>query len=59
MTIYNNVVTLSLQTRLPVSKEPYREIAAPYWLVTGEFPAQKASDAENVSIWWRHHVLIR
>ena len=23
--------------------------------VTGEFPAQKASSAENVSIWWRHH----
>ena len=23
----------------------------------GEFPAQMASDAENVSIWWRHHVL--
>ena len=23
--------------------------------VTGEFPAQKASNAENVSIWWRHH----
>ena len=23
--------------------------------VTGEFPAQRASDAENVSIWWRHH----
>ena len=22
---------------------------------TGEFPAQKASYAENVSIWWRHH----
>ena len=22
---------------------------------TGEFPAQTASDAENVSIWWRHH----
>ena len=22
---------------------------------TGEFPAQKASSAENVSIWWRHH----
>ena len=27
--------------------------------VTGEFPAQKASNAENVSIWWRHHVLKR
>ena len=23
--------------------------------VTGDFPAQMASDAENVSIWWRHH----
>ena len=23
--------------------------------VTGEFPAQKASNAENDSIWWRHH----
>ena len=25
---------------------------------TGEFPAQMASNAENVSIWWRHHVLM-
>ena len=24
--------------------------------VTGEFPAKMASNAENVSIWWRHHV---
>ena len=24
---------------------------------TGEFPAQRASYAENVSIWWRHHVV--
>ena len=23
---------------------------------TGEFPAQMACHAENVSIWWRHHV---
>ena len=23
--------------------------------VTGEFPAQRASNAENVSIWWCHH----
>ena len=23
--------------------------------VTGEYPAQMASNAENVSIWWRHH----
>ena len=25
--------------------------------VTGEFPAQRAIYAENVSIWWRHHRL--
>ena len=24
---------------------------------TGEFPAQRASNAEKVSIWWRHHAL--
>ena len=24
--------------------------------VTGEFPAQMASNAENISTWWRHHV---
>ena len=24
--------------------------------VTAEFPAQMASNAENVSIWWRHHI---
>ena len=23
---------------------------------TGEFPAQMAINAENISIWWRHHV---
>ena len=25
--------------------------------VTGEFPAQRATNTENVSIWWRHHVI--
>ena len=25
--------------------------------VTGGFPAQSASNAENASIWWRHHVI--
>ena len=27
--------------------------------VTGSFPSQKASDAEKVSIWWRHHAYLR
>ena len=26
--------------------------------VTREFPAQSASNGENVSIWWRHHVFL-
>ena len=26
---------------------------------TGEFPAQMASNAENVSIWWRHHEILQ
>ena len=25
--------------------------------VTSEFPSQKASNAENVSLWWRHHAI--
>ena len=25
---------------------------------TGEFPAQMASNAENVPVWWRHHVVL-
>ena len=25
---------------------------------TGEFPAQRANNAENLSIWWRHHVTV-
>ena len=27
----------------------------PLAFVAGEFPAQKASNTENISIWWRHH----
>ena len=39
-----------------------RVTAWPLWrnsLATGEFPAQRARNAENVSIWWRHHVMSR
>ena len=28
-----------------------------HWPLCGEFPAQMASNAENVSIWWHHHVM--
>ena len=26
------------------------------WPLTGEFPAQRARNAEKVSMWWRHHI---
>ena len=39
-------------SKLPVTG--FREGNSP---VTGEFPTQRASNAENVSIWWRHNVL--
>ena len=37
------------------SKLPVTGFCAGNSPVTGEFPAQRASDAENVSIWWHHH----
>ena len=35
--------------------------AARHWpsCGTGEFPAQMASNEENVSIWWRHHGILQ
>ena len=33
-------------------------LAFVWWPVTGEFPEQRASNAENVSIWWRHYLAI-
>ena len=32
-------------------------LCAGYTPGTGEVPAQRASHAENVSIWWRHHAV--
>ena len=32
-------------------------LASVRWAVSGEFPTQRASNAKNVSIWWRHREL--
>ena len=37
-------------------KLPVTDLCAGNSPGTDEFPAQMASNAENVSIWWRHHV---
>ena len=45
----------------PFDQAPIKEhVEAPRhwplcWESTGGFPSQRASKAENVSIWWRHH----
>ena len=35
-----------------------RQSSASLAFVTGEFPAQRASNAEIFSIWWRHHLTV-
>ena len=51
-----------LFTQLFIQAQIKENIKAPrHWPLcgeftgTGEFPTQRASNAENVSIWWRHH----
>ena len=39
-----------------ISKLGVTGLCAGHSLVTGEFPAQMASNAENVFLWWHHHV---
>ena len=44
-----------LLNRLSRRRSKKHQSPASLTFVTVEFPAQKASNAENVSIWWRHH----
>ena len=52
-TAYSGVTVRSKKT----SKLRVTGLCAGNSPVTGEFPAQRASNAENVSIWWHHHAL--
>ena len=70
---YNDVIISAMVSKWPASRlftQPFiqaqikENIKAPRpWPlcgespVTGEFPAQRASNTENVSIWWCHHVM--
>ena len=47
-TVYSAQIKVSI-------KAPRHWLLWGYSPVTGEFPAQRASNAEKVSIWWRHH----
>ena len=62
---YNDVIMGAMASQSPASPlftQPFIEaqikenIETPrQWPLRGEFPAQTARNAENVSIWWRHH----
>ena len=46
---------LSRRTSKKTSKLRVTGLCAGNSSVTSEFPAQMGSNAENISIWWRHH----
>ena len=48
-------VTIVYSTVYSGTDQRKHQNSASLVFVTGEFPAQMASNAENVSIWWRHH----
>ena len=70
---YIDVIMITMASQTPTSRlftqsfiraQVKENIKAPrHWPLcgeftgTGEFPAQRTSNAENVSIWWRHHVM--
>ena len=51
--LFNHILKVLIKENI---KAPRSWLCAENSPVTGEFPAQRASNAENVSIWWRHHV---
>ena len=61
-TIASQITSLTIVYSTVYSDADQKNIKAPrHWPLcgeftgTGEFPAQMASNAENYSIWWRHH----
>ena len=61
-TVASQITSLTIVYSTVYRTQIKENIKAPrHWPVcwdftgTGEFPAQQASNAENVSIWWRHH----
>ena len=61
-TMTSQITSLTVGYSIVYSGADKKNIKAPrHWPLcgeftgTGEFPAQMASNAENVSIWWRHH----
>ena len=72
---YSDVIMIAMASQIPALRlftQPFIQahikanINAPsHWPLWGEFtgdrwfPAQKASNAENLSIWWRHYATVK
>ena len=61
-TMASQITSLTIVYSTVIQAQIKENIKAPrHWPLcgeftgTGEFPAQRSSNAENVSIWWRHH----
>ena len=56
----SQITDVSIVYSTACSGADQRKIKAPrHWPLWGDFPSQRASNAENVSIWWRHHCFCR
>ena len=54
----SQITSFAIVYSIVYSRADQRKHQTPrHWPLCGEFPAQMASNAENVSIWWRHHVI--
>ena len=51
----SQLIGLTIVYSIVYSGTDERKHQSPASLVTGEFPAQRASNAEKVSIWWRQY----
>ena len=52
--VYSTVIQAQIKENI---KAPHHWPLCGEFTGTGEFSAQRASNVENVSIWWRHHDL--
>ena len=64
-TMASQITSITIVTQPFIQTQIKENIKAPrHWPLcgeftgTGEFPAQRASYAENFSIWWRRHVFM-
>ena len=55
----SQITSLTSVTQPFIRAQIKKPIKGPrHWPLCGEFPTEMACNAENVSIWWRNHVML-